>query len=166
MSFLDVTDILLDPDVAGQSFTVVRRPEGVNGSGEGVPRSLVIPNVVGSVTPVGDNSLTREVTFGTQNQAIRVITAYRLRGATAEPSTGLQFQPDLVLWHGDYYVVSVVNDYTPYGGGFIEAECVSYDYQEVPASVARPQVGRANFNQANQGGLLPALESVPREEDL
>jgi hypothetical protein len=141
VSFIDVTDVLLDPEVAGQLITVVRRQEQVNGFGQGVLVAETVPNVVASVTPVGDNSLTREVTFGTQNQAIRVITQYRLRGATTESATGRTFQPDLVLWHGDYYVVSTLNDFTQYGAGLVEAECVSVDYQEVAATLDATNVG-------------------------
>lgn len=167
MSLIDVDDVIFDPFVAGQLVTVVRREQEVNEQGEGVQNNVTVPNVVASVTPTGDNSLVREEAFSAQAQAIRVITAYRLRGQTREPSTGRSFLPDLVLWHSDYYIVKVVNDYTPYGAGFIEAECESIDYQEAPAQNVPAQVGRADFSQAAQSGLAAVLaDSDPPEEDV
>jgi galactose-6-phosphate isomerase len=133
MSLIDVDDVIFDPFVAGQFVTVVRREQEVNEQGEGVETDTTIQNVVASVTPTGDNSLVREEAFSAQAQAIRVITAFRLRGQTKDPSTGQSFLPDIVLWHRDSYVVRTVNDYTPYGAGFIEAECESIDYQQAPA---------------------------------
>lgn len=153
MSFIDLTDVLLDPEIAGQTFTVIRRREVVNESGQGVPGTPpeIIKNVVGQISPVGDNSLLREVAFQTQGQTIQVITQYRLRGATAEPTTGAQFQPDLVFWRGDYFVVSTVNDFSQYGNGFIVAECISYDYQEVPAEPKPGPVGKLDFSRGTDG---------------
>jgi hypothetical protein len=133
MSLIDVDDVIFDPFVAGQFVTVVRREQEVNEQGEGVETDTTIPNVVASVTPTGDNSLVREEAFSAQAQTIRVITAFRLRGQTKDPSTGKSFLPDIVLWHSDSYIVKIVNDYTPYGAGFIEAECESIDYQQAPA---------------------------------
>ena len=137
MSFLDVTDLLLDPDIAGQFFTIIRRREQINISGQGVPAQPpeIVTPVYGSVTPTGDNSLLREVAFQTQMKTIQVITQFRLRGATVEPTTNQQFQPDLIKWRGDHYVVSIVNEFTQYGNGLIVAECIETDYQDAAATV-------------------------------
>lgn len=164
MSFIDVDDVIFDPFVAGQFVTVIRRRQEVDERGEGVEALTTISNVVASVTPTGDNSLVREEAFSSESQSIRVITAYRLRGQNREPSTGRSFLPDLVLWHDDYYIVKVVNDYTPYGPGFIDAECESIDYQQAPAQNAPAQVGRANFSQPAQSDLVPLLTSDPPGE--
>ena len=156
MSFLDTTDLLLDPDIAGQSFTVIRRREQVNASGQGIPAQPpeIITPVYGQITPVGDNSLLREVAFQTQQGTIQVITQFRLRGASAEPSTGQQFQPDLILWHSDYYVVSTLNEFTQYGAGFHVAECIEIDYQEVPEHVHPSGTGKLDFSKPQNSDLL------------
>ena len=136
MSFLDVTDLLLDPDIAGQSFTVIRRRELINTSGQGVIACPpeIIPHVFGQVSPTGDNSLVREVAFQTQMKTIQVITQFRLRGATVEPTTNQQFQPDLIKWRGDHFIVNVVDEFTQYGNGLIVAQCTEIDYQDVAAN--------------------------------
>ncbi len=166
MSLIDVDDVIYDPFVAGQFVTVIRRNQEVNEQGEGVEIDVTIPNVVASVTPTGDNSLVREEAFSSQEQSIKVITAYRLRGQTKEKSTGQSFLPDLVLWHNDYYIVKVVNDYTPYGAGFIEADCESIDYQQAPAQNVPAQVGRADFSQSAQSGIAAVIadNNPPRED--
>lgn len=131
MPEIDVTEVLLDSDIAGESFVVIRRTELVNIFGErtnpyGNKRELAI----GSVTPTGENSLVREEGFQTQTKTIKVITPTLLRG-TAKYA-GQKFDPDIVLWRGDYYVVRTVEDYSQYGVGMIEAECSSTDYVEQP----------------------------------
>ena len=151
--------------VAGQFITVVRREQEVNAQGEGVEIDTTIPNVVASVTPTGDNSLVREEAFSAQAQSIKVITPYRLRGQTKESSTGQSFLPDIVIWHNDSYIVRVVNDFTPYGAGFVEAECESIDYQQAPAQVQSAQVGRADFAQPAQSGLAAVIAGNPPKED-
>ena len=156
MSFLDTTDLLLDPDIAGQTFTVIRRREQVNASGQGVsaqPPEVITP-VYGQITPTGDNSLLREVAFQTQMQTIQIITQFRLRGATAEPSTGQQFQPDLILWKGNYYVVSSLNEFAQYGNGFGVFECIEIDYQDVPVTPHPSGTGKLDFSRTPNSGLV------------
>lgn len=156
MSFLDVTDLLLDPDIAGQSFTVIRRRGQVNSSGQGVPAQPpeIITPVYGQVTPLGDNSLLREVTFQTQQKGVQVITQFRLRGATAELTTGQQFQPDLVFWKNDYFIVSTVNEFTQYGGGLVVAECVELDYTDVSAHPHPSGTGKLDFSRTPNSNLV------------
>jgi hypothetical protein len=158
MSLIDVTDVLFDPLVAGQIFSVVRRQETVNDSGEGVQSQEVIESVVGAIFPVGENSLIREVAAQSQARTIEVVTTFRLRPASVTPAVstsgppppqfpgtlpgppaGVTWQPDLVYWNGDYFLVSTVEEYTQYGRGFIAAQCVTYDYQTAaPGSLGPP----------------------------
>jgi hypothetical protein len=156
VSFIDVSDILLDPDIAGQTFTVIRRREQINSSGQGVPAQPpeIITSVYGQITPVGENSLLREVAFQTQMQTIQVITQFRLRGATAEPSTGQQFQPDLISWRGNYYIVNTLNEFAQYGNGFIVAECIEVDYQDVPTQINQRGTGKLDFSKPQNSGLV------------
>jgi hypothetical protein len=136
VSFIDVADLILDPDIAGQLVTIYRRQEVVNTMGESQITATAIPNIIVQVSPKGNNDLIREDGYQTQSQTIEVITSWRLRGATLDPTTKLIYQPDLVFWHGDYYVVRTVEDFTPYGAGLIVATCDSIDYQQIAAQIA------------------------------
>lgn len=130
MPWIDVTDILADPMIAGEAFQVIRRLETVDGNGRGSTTNTTYA-AFGSVTPTGDNSLVREDAFQSQAKTIKVVTNFALQGM-AEDAQGNKYQPDLVLWKGDYYLVRTVNDYSSYGAGMIEAECSSIDWDDEP----------------------------------
>lgn len=126
MPYVDVTRVLASPMVAGQKFFVRRRVEAVNEFGELVTSETLLP-AVGSVTPTGDNSLLREEAFQTQSESIRVVTRFRLRGASKD-EIGTRFQPDIVVFNAQDYLVRVVNEYNQFGAGMVEAECILIDY--------------------------------------
>jgi hypothetical protein len=127
MPELDVVDVLLDGMLAGESFVVLRRLESRNQFGRIDIAETRLP-AIGSIVPVGENSLVREDAYQTQTKTIRVITPFRLRGATVDEA-GARYQPDVVEWKGDRYVVRTINDYSQYGAtGLIEAECSSMDF--------------------------------------
>lgn len=154
MPWVDVSSVLFDPDIAGISFTVLRRKQIVGQNGV-VSTQVERCAAVGSVVPVGDNSLLREETFQVQAKTIRVCTTFRLRGV-AEQANGASYQPDLVLWNGDFFVVRTIDDYTPYGAGMIEAECSSIDYQDEPPALGPDAVGRLDFSLQINSGLIGA----------
>lgn len=125
MPLIDVSDILADPDIAGETFTVVRQAEDVNEYGE---TQVVTTQFTasGSIQPTGDNSLLREEAFQAQQKTIQVITTFLLRGATQDPAgSGQLYQPDLVVWKGEKFLVRVVEDYSAYGAGMVRAECIT-----------------------------------------
>lgn len=127
MPYIDVNDLLLDPEIAGETFTVVRRKEAVNSFGEPVLALETYANVIGQVGPASRNSLVREQSFSTQEKSIRVITAFKLTGASKD-SAQQAYQPDLVFWHNGYYIVAEIEDYSQYGAGLVSADCSSYDW--------------------------------------
>lgn len=134
MPDIELLEVLLDPEIAGERFAVLRRQEAVSSHG----RSVLTPanhSAIGAVTPTGDNSLVREQAYTSQANSIRVVTQFRLRGA-GKDGQGRLFQPDLVFWNNTYYIVQSVNDYSQYGAGFIEAECTAFDYQDRVADLA------------------------------
>jgi hypothetical protein len=158
MSFIDVSDVLLDPMIAGQEFLVVRRQQTVNNFGETVIGQAVF-SALGSVTPVGANSLLREEAYQVQQKTLRVVTSARLRGVS-EDVAGVQFQPDLIYWpvspSGDYFLVKVLNDYSQFGAGVVEAECASIDYSDLPPWQLPQLIGAMLFaNSANSALLVP-----------
>lgn len=154
MSALDVSELLVDPDVAGTGFTVIRREEIINDNG----RSVVTENRItaaGSVFPTGDNSLAREAAFQAQGKSLTVVTLFRLRGVAQ--GGGKQYQPDLVEWNGSRYTVREVEDFTRYGAGFIKADCTSQDFVDPPAPEESYPVGQLLFYEPGQSGLIGAV---------
>lgn len=129
MAWLDVDDVTLDP-MLSEPIVVVRRQQGVNKFGE-VSISSTNYNTYGTVVPVTPNSLIREEAYEFQRKSLRVFTRFALQGV-AKDSKGNDYQPDLVLWHGDYYIVKTINDYTSWGPGMVEADCSSIDYVDQP----------------------------------
>jgi hypothetical protein len=128
LPWLDVSDIVLDPVIAGESFDVYHRTQTVDQNGVARIAQALVPGVRGSVIPVGANSLARDDAYQTQAKAIRVITAARLRGASKQDSDGSVYQPDVISWKGDFYVVKSLDDYSQYGAGLVVAECVSLSF--------------------------------------
>lgn len=134
MPEIDVTEILSDPMVAGEGFSIIRREEVVNNYGESVLTPKTITKdargnfLVGAISPTGDNSLIREDAYTTASKTIKVITVFRLRGPSNVGSK--KYQPDIVVWHGNNYEVRVVEDYSSFGAGMIAADCMSIDYIE------------------------------------
>jgi hypothetical protein len=141
---IDVTELLYDPDIAGQGFTVIRRQEIVNNFGESVVIEQRIPGLAGSVQPSGDNSLIREDAYDAQADSIHVACVFRLRGVAQVNNT--RFKPDIILWNGNTYEVMVVNSWDQFGQGFIDAEATSIKYLDTadPPSLP-PLVGQLNF---------------------
>jgi hypothetical protein len=126
---LDVTDLLLDTDLAGSQFTVLRRQEAIDTHGRSQLTTTPFTNVVGAVFPTGENSLVRQADFSTQASTITVVTMFGLRGASTDGTNN--YQPDLVQWRGGNYIVKSVKPYL-YGPGFVEAECTTVDLNAVP----------------------------------
>jgi hypothetical protein len=128
MPDIDVSDLCDDGDIAGETFTVVRRRSVMQQNGTAALVTTYFPSCRGSLTPTGDNSLVRAEAFTTQSNTMLVITTFRLRGA-GKDSFGNVFEPDIVLTdEGEAFVVSSLNEWTKFGGGFVEAECTSIDF--------------------------------------
>lgn len=138
MPSIDLSDVVLDPEISSEVFKVVRRVSVTDANGRVVVTPTFLPaigqpDITGGVTPVGDNSLLREQAFQTQQNAIQIVTTFRLRAASKD--AGVEYQPDLVQWPpdtGTYYLVHTVNDWTSYGAGFIVAECIQFDWTDKP----------------------------------
>lgn len=131
MSAIDVTDVLLSLDIAAQSFSVVRRQETVNDFGEGVKGATVLGPFIGACQPLGDNSLLREESYTTGKNGLTVWSPFRLFSASRK-ADGTTYQPDLILFDGNYYIVRVLNEWTQWGEGFVQAECIGFDFVQAP----------------------------------
>lgn len=144
MPLVDVTDILVDPDIAGQSFVVVRRLETVNGFGESTWASKQV-EAIGSVQPEGDNDLIREDALDAQASTIIVVTTFRLRGVSKGPSKQ-RFKPDLVKWAGTTFEVQSVKSWGSFGYGFVEAVCTAVHNVDDPPSYPPLEYGQLDFS--------------------
>lgn len=126
MPDLDVNDLILDPEVAATGFQVLRRRETVTDQGR-TSVNIATYAAFGSIVPSGDNSLIREEGYGIGAKTINVITNFWLRHQAQDGPGGYRYQPDIVVWNGNKYLVKAVNDYSQFGQGFVEAECSSMD---------------------------------------
>lgn len=128
--WLDLTEVIEDPYFE-DSFTVLRRKQTVNSFGEPV---IVVehtyPDVGGIVIPTGNNSLVRQEAFESQQNAIQIITKFRLRPASKDGT--VDYQPDIVQWDGSSYLVRTSNEYTRFGAGFVQVDCIATDYNPAP----------------------------------
>ena len=122
---LDVSAALTNPYTL-DVFNVLRRPETINVFGESsVAEQQTFENVYGIVTPDGDASLARSAEMQTQVKVLSVISRFALRGN--REASGTNFQPDLVVWDGNSYIVRNVEDYSRYAAGFVKASCELID---------------------------------------
>lgn len=124
MAYLDLTDLTLDPEFSEQ-ITINRRNEQVNSGGISTLATKQF-TATGVVYPTGANSMVRQDAYTRGQKSIKVITKFRIQG----PSIG--YQPDVIVYRGDMFVVKTTDDFTQYGAGFIVAECVSMDLVEQP----------------------------------
>ena len=98
MATLDVSDIPVCVEFS-DDFQVLRRAETIDALGRSTT-AQVIASARGTIYPTGDNSLVRQDDYEAGKRTLTIVTPYRLQG----PAPG--FQPDLILYRGNQYVVS------------------------------------------------------------
>ena len=138
MAFLDVSDVLLDPDFTN-SFVVQRRLETVDVNGRSQVQTFSAPSF-GVVTAASPNDLERLPESDVYRRVISIVTKFKLRGETKDAS-GNNWKPDLIVWQGDHYLVREIDLYSQFGAGFIQALCSSEDLVDKP-----PTETSASFN--------------------
>lgn len=137
--------VVLSSPVLLDTFSVMRRVETVNSSGESVLSVSATTGIYGVVKPIGDR-LDRRADEDTDQKDLRIFTKFALRGSTRAGVT-TDYKPDLVYWHGNNFIVVDVRDYGAYGVGYVVAECDLFELVSAP-----PQV---NSGLGNSGTLLP-----------
>lgn len=130
MSMVDVSAALTNPYTLDK-FNVQRRAVSNNNYGEPTITPTVINNVRGVVYPASPNDLKRLPEAQIMAQTIVVITRFALRGASKD-SQAQEWEPDVVVWGGDNFLVIATNDYSQAGRGFIYAICSSMDTMDAP----------------------------------
>jgi galactose-6-phosphate isomerase len=124
MATLDVSDIPICTEFSDR-FDVVRRPEVISQSGRSVT-TQVTATAYGTVYPTGDNSLVRQADYELGRKTLTCVTPYRLQQAAPG------YQPDVVLYRGNQFVVSSVEDFSQYGAGFVAAQLSSISAIDAP----------------------------------
>lgn len=116
MAFLDVTDVLFDPDFMDIGLTVTRNAQAVDARGRATntPTQQAFSGVVTS--DKGD-ILHRNADGSRIIGSITIHTTFRLIDGSAG------FDADEVTWQGRVYTVVNVNDYSHFGRGFVCATC-------------------------------------------
>ncbi|BDH45755.1 hypothetical protein TUM12370_17990 [Salmonella enterica subsp. enterica serovar Choleraesuis] len=116
MPFLDVSDVLLDPDFCDDSLVVKRSDQTTDADGFTTNATTTTP-FAGVVTIDRSLEAKRMAAGQTIGGAILVVTQYRLtQGQSGRDA-------DVVTYQGRDYRVTFVDDYSAYGAGFVQAHC-------------------------------------------
>ncbi|MGK0705312.1 head-tail adaptor [Yokenella regensburgei] len=121
MPFLDVTEVLTDPDFCDTSLVCHRQVQTVDEDNfpKNTPQDIPFSGVV-----TVDRSLeARRMAAGqTINGAILIVTHFRL--TQGQPG----YDADVVTYQGRDYRVTYIDPYTTYGAGFVQAHCELMDF--------------------------------------
>jgi hypothetical protein len=113
-------------------FDVIRRVQDVSEQGLVVlPEPQIFTGVFGTVASVQQKDLMRMTAEQLQSKSISIITRFALRGAS-EDAGQQDFQPDIVVWNGDSYLIIILDDYSNYALGFVRAVGVMMDINAIP----------------------------------
>lgn len=116
MPFLDVTDVLFDPDFCDTSLVCKRSQQVIDD--DGFTQNTTVSTPFSGVVTVDRSLEARRMSAG-QNiaGAILIVTTFRL----TQGQPGLD--ADVVTYQGRDYRVTFADPYTAYGAGFIQAHC-------------------------------------------
>lgn len=127
MPWLDVSDIVVDPELA-DVFDVIQRPETVDpNTGRSSVGAVTHSNVVGTITMEDPAELMRRDDSDSAPRLIFVASTFRFRSVSKE---GAQpYKGDVIVWPpageagSAQYTVVKVYPYSRYGAGI--TECVA-----------------------------------------
>lgn len=108
------------------TFEVRRREQNISQMGRATPVITPIVGVRGVVDSGDDNKIAIATDEVHQGKTLSIVTQFRLRGPSKVATD--DYLPDLVLWNGDFFKVVLVEDYSRYGRGWIQAQCTSQDF--------------------------------------
>ncbi|SEU36209.1 hypothetical protein SAMN03159335_05395 [Burkholderia cepacia] len=116
MAFLDVTEVLLDPDFMDTGLICNRMTQTVGTDGRATNAVTAIP-IEAVVTSDRGDILHRNADGSRIIGSITLHTMFRVMDGSAGHDA------DEVVWAGRTYTVVNVNDYSHFGRGFVCATC-------------------------------------------
>lgn len=117
MPFLDVSDVLDDPDFV-TTFDVMKATQSISSNGVATDTSEPIDTgVYGVVEAAASLTLQRLAEGSRQGGAIHIYTRYRLSDGRGNE------EAHVVLWNGAHYTVVSVDDWSQFGAGYVRATC-------------------------------------------
>ncbi len=116
MAFLDVTEVLLDPDFMDTGLICNRMTQTVDDHGRAQNTVASTPFAAVVTSDKGD-ILHRNADGSRIIGSITLHTMFRLMDGSAD------YDADEVVWAGRTYTVVNVNDYSHFGRGFVCATC-------------------------------------------
>lgn len=149
---MDISVALTNPYTLDY-FTLHRYQQFLNNFGENRPFVFMTENVPGVIYPEGDNDLKRRPEAQVQAKSIVVITKFALRGESEQGFYGVNYQPDIVKWRGNHFLVNRVEDYSDFGPGFVKCSCSSWDMVDNPPDTGAPIPIMVRFSPALLTGL-------------
>ena len=102
MPFLDVSDVLSDPDFA-TTFDVERTTVAVGDDGETSTTTTTTPGLIGVITPANSNDLKRMAEVERLTGAIAIHTSFVLHAGGLMGDGVTQATADIVTWQGRRY---------------------------------------------------------------
>lgn len=126
MPMLDLSVALTNPYTLDE-FDVFRTREIMNSYGESTTEITQIEGVLGVVYPESANDLARRPEAQIMTKTIVVLTRFALRGESNDSNDNDSYQPDRIMWRGNFFLVIRVEDYSNYASGFSKCTCASTD---------------------------------------
>lgn len=127
MPFLDMSDVIMDPDFLDTSLVCHRQIQTLDEDNfpTNTPQDFPFSGVV-----TVDRSLEAKRMAAGQNinGAILIVTQFRLTQGQPETDTAPRLDADIVTYSGRDYRVTFVDPYTRYGAGFVQAHCELLDF--------------------------------------
>lgn len=163
---LDVSELLDDPMFVETEITVLRRKQVLTKGRTSPELVAIVVNVVASIQPkdtvIGGNVITREPDKEFRGSNFNMYTRFRIRSvskqATGDAPTDGVYLPDVVIWNGDHFLVTLTNDWSHYGAGFMHAELTSTEAVDYAADgYSAAFVGTLDFRDPRQAALIAGL---------
>ena len=135
MSGINVDDVITDPDMGSQRFSVIRQGASTDSHGRTLPPDPTLPATpaVGAVQPASGRTMAMNPELSNVSGVIEIWTQFRLEG----PSDTTQ--ADIILYKGRTYMVHSVQPWIEWGQGFIHATCTLYNLVG-PSPTRRPTI--------------------------
>lgn len=111
-------------------ISVNRRQQTQDTYGQVVMQSHIFSDIDAIVFPEGPEDLARRPEAQTMTKSLTIITEFPLQGPAEV--IGTEYQPDVILWNDDNYVLVKLEDWSRYADGFVKATCESYDLIDSP----------------------------------